>query len=75
MYIHLKVVAGTKKKIFKKLKKNHFEIWVKEKAERNMANRRVIELISSNFDIPISNVRIISGHRSPSKILSIKKDL
>ena len=71
-YIHVAVTAGAKKESFKKLKDDHFEISVKEKAERNMANTRVIELVALHFKIPKNKVRIINGHRHPSKLIIIE---
>jgi len=71
-YIHVKVTAGAKKEFFKKKSLDHFEISVKEKAERNMANSRVLELVARHFKIPKSKVRIVNGHRHPSKLLVIE---
>jgi uncharacterized protein YggU (UPF0235/DUF167 family) len=71
MYIHVKVTTGVKKEVFKIKNDDHFEISVREKAERNLANTRVIELVALHFNIPISHIRIINGHHSPSKLLSI----
>lgn len=71
MYVKVKVFAGAKKESFEQKSDDHFEVAVKEKAERNMANKRVIELMSEYFKVPAGKVRIISGHHSPSKILSI----
>jgi uncharacterized protein YggU (UPF0235/DUF167 family) len=68
-YIHVKVSAGMTKESFKQKSKDHFEISVKEKAERNMANTRVIEILSNHFKLPVSKIRIVNGHRSPSKLL------
>ena len=72
MYIHIAVTAGAKKESFKQIKDDHFEISVKEKAERNMANTRVIELVAEHFKIPKNKVRIVNGHRHPSKLLVIE---
>jgi len=71
MYIKVRVQAGSKKEEIKKKNKDAYLISVKEKAERNLANRRVCEIIASQFGISVKNIRIISGHQSPSKILSI----
>jgi len=70
MYIKVRVFAGAKKEEFKKISNTHFEAKVREKAERNMANRRVVELARKHFGVA-GDVRIISGHHSPSKILSV----
>jgi uncharacterized protein YggU (UPF0235/DUF167 family) len=72
-YIHVKVVAGAKKESFKKKSVDHFEISVKEKAERNIANGRVLELVALHFKVPVNKVRIVNGHRSPSKLVVVEE--
>lgn len=71
MYIKVRVYAGAKKESLTQTKKDHFEVTVKEKAERNMANKRIATLIALHYQVPSEKVRIVSGHHSPSKILSI----
>ena len=71
MYIKVRVLAEAKKENLTKVSKDHFSITVKEPAKQNLANRRIIEMIASHFRIPVRQIRIISGHRSPSKILSL----
>ncbi|MBP6884043.1 MAG: DUF167 domain-containing protein [Candidatus Pacebacteria bacterium] len=71
-YIHAKVTAGARKETFTQKSEDHFLISVKEKAEKNMANTRVLELVAGHFKISKSKVRIINGHRSPSKLLVIE---
>jgi uncharacterized protein YggU (UPF0235/DUF167 family) len=46
-------------------------ISVREEAERNMANARVRELIARRFGVPPKRVRIITGHRTPKKMLQV----
>lgn len=65
-------MAGVKKESFKQKSGDHFEISVKEKAERNMANTRVLELMAEHLKVPKSKVRIVNGHRHPSKLLFIE---
>ena len=71
-YIHVKVLAGAKKESLKQKSKDHFEVSVKEKAENNMANKRMLELLSIYFKVPKNQIRIINGHRSPSKLLVVE---
>lgn len=80
-YVHVKVTAGAKKEKFSPRRSqatglektpDHFVASVKEKAERNMANARVIELVAEYFKVPKSKVRIINGHHHPSKLLVIE---
>ncbi|MBU2103894.1 DUF167 domain-containing protein [Patescibacteria group bacterium] len=71
MYIHARVTAGARKETFEQTSSDHFIISVREKAENNLANKRVREVISEYFKIPSSQVRIVNGHHSPSKLLSV----
>ncbi len=72
MFIKVKVIAGAKKEKIERKKENSFVISVKEPAERNLANTRIKEIIADIYAINSKSVRIISGHQSPSKILSIQ---
>ncbi len=74
MYIRAKVFAGARKESFKQINEDHFEISVKEKAVQNLANDRVIELFSLHYNLPNNKVRIVNGHRSPTKLLVVDKD-
>lgn len=76
MYIHVKVLVNQKKESLSQIDENHFEISVKEKAERNLANTRVLKLIKYHFEAtqktPIKRVKIVNGHHSRSKLLSVE---
>jgi uncharacterized protein YggU (UPF0235/DUF167 family) len=74
MYIHVKVTTEAKKEFIKGKSSDHFEVSVREPAERNLANIRVLELVAINFKVPKSHVRIINGHHSPTKLLSIRDE-
>ncbi|OGI95652.1 hypothetical protein A2917_03460 [Candidatus Nomurabacteria bacterium RIFCSPLOWO2_01_FULL_42_17] len=69
--MHCKVVASARRESFKVKSEDHFEISVREKAERNMANNRVISLVAEHFKVPVNKVRIINGHKHPSKLLVV----
>lgn len=70
MYIHIKVHTKSKNELFNKLKDDHYEAWVKEPAERNLANKRLIELVRENF-AGTEKIKLVSGHHSPSKLFSV----
>lgn len=72
MYIKIKVTAGAKKEKLNQISEDHFEISVREKAERNMANSRIREMIADFFGVSVGKTKIISGHHSPGKILSVE---
>lgn len=71
MFIKVKVQASAKKEKITKKSNDSYMIFVCEKAERNQANKRIMEIVASLFGVSIKNIRIINGHHSPSKILSI----
>lgn len=72
MYIKVRAIPSSKKEKVERKSENHYVIAVREKAERNLANNRICEIIASLYKIPRSSVRIINGNQSPSKILSIR---
>ena len=74
MYIRVRVNAGAKKESFEQTAEDSFLVAVKEPAEQNRANARVLELVAGHFSISPKQIRIISGHHSPGKILSIPDD-
>ena len=71
MFIKVKVTTNAKKEKIIKKSEDHFDISVKEPAERNLANKRVIKLVRDYFKVYNREVRIVSGHHSPSKIISL----
>lgn len=71
MYISVRVVAGAKADKVEALPKGRLKVWVKAPAERNLANKRVRELVAAHLQLPLAQVRLLSGHTSPSKIFSV----
>lgn len=71
MYIKVKVTPKSAKEKLEKKKDNYYLISVKEPAERNLANNRICQILALNFNVTKDKVRIISGHRSRNKMLSI----
>ncbi len=61
-----------KKESWKQKSADHFEVSVREKAERNEANTRVLELTAEHFKVSVNKVRIVNGHHHPSKLLVIE---
>ena len=74
MYIRVRVRTGSGKEKFIQESPDHFEIWVKEKPERNMANLRILALLASHFKIPQNHIHIVNGHHHPTKLLDVKLD-
>ena len=75
LYVKAVVTTGQKKESIVVKKPDHFEISVKEKAERNLANQKVIELIAQYFKVPVKKVRIVNGHHHTHKLLVVEDKL
>lgn len=69
MYIRVRVKADSRTEEVVKESHDHYVISVREKAERNLANKRIIEILNGMF--PGQLVRIIHGHKSPTKLIAI----
>ncbi len=73
MYVKVKVITSAKIEKIEKKSEDQYIISVKEKAQRNLANNRVCEIIASLFKISRKSVYIISGHQKHNKILLINE--
>jgi len=72
MYLKVEVNAGAKIETVKKTGDDSFDISVRQEAEMNQANKRVLELIREQFRNQRIIAKIVSGHHSPSKIISVE---
>lgn len=75
MYIRVKVTPDAKKESITCISDTEFQISVREPARRNLANKRIIELLAENLKIHQSAVRLLTGHRSSTKMFSIEVPL
>ncbi len=71
MYLRVSVAPGAKRELIKEGKDGMLLISVREPAEGNRANMRVREIVALRFMVPTSCVRILSGHHSPVKLLTM----
>jgi len=71
MYSKATVTPGARKETIQATGEHTFTITVRESAQQNRANTRVRELLAQHFNVPVQQVRIVTGHRSRSKIVSI----
>lgn len=69
MYLKLRVITDSKVDKIEKISEDTFRVHVKVPAENNAANNRVIELLREIY--PDTSIRIVNGHHSPSKIISV----
>ncbi|MEK7478244.1 MAG: DUF167 domain-containing protein [Patescibacteria group bacterium] len=71
MYVKITVYPGSKTEELRQLSTDSFEVKIRTKAERNMANNHLREMLASHFKLPVGKIRIISGHHHPHKIVNI----
>lgn len=71
MYLRVHVAPGSRREKVSEGKEGTLLISVREPAEGNQANKRVRELVALHLMLPLSKVRILSGHHSPTKLLTI----
>ncbi len=72
MYIRVRVTPGAKKERVTRVSETEFDIQVREPAERNMANGRVRTLVAIACGVPEKSVRILIGHHSTTKLLTVE---
>ncbi len=69
MYIHVKAKTEMRKEEVIQVSADHYEISVREPAERNLANKRILAILQTLF--PNKIIRIINGHHSKSKLIAV----
>ena len=70
MYIKIKVKTDARAEKVVKRSDDSYVVSVREKAKRNMANRRVLRIIREMF--PGKRVNLVKGHQSPAKIVEVR---
>jgi uncharacterized protein (TIGR00251 family) len=71
MYVRAVVYPSAKKEVVLCTGEHRYEIRVKEPAEQNLANTRVIQLLALQYQVRAKDIRIVSGHHSSRKIFSV----
>jgi uncharacterized protein YggU (UPF0235/DUF167 family) len=69
MHIKVKVTTGSRAEQIVRKSDDSYTLSVREKAERNLANKRVLEILRGLH--PGKSVRIVKGHHSPAKIIEV----
>jgi len=67
LIIRVKAFPGARKEKVIALGDHAYEMYVREPAERNMANNRFRQLVALEYHVPLGQVRMQSGARSRSK--------
>ncbi len=74
MLIRIHVKTAAKKEGIVQKGADRLEISLKEKPERNEANKKLVTLVGKHFSVPVGKVKIVIGHKRPSKIVSIPRE-
>jgi len=72
MFLKLRIHPDSKKSEIKQTTKDTYEIWVKAPAERGLANKAALELLSSATGQSAGRLRIVKGAHSPAKIVEVR---
>lgn len=73
MKISIKVKTQANKEEVQKIDEVNYLVKVKELPIENKANKAVIKALSNFFDLPKSNIILVSGEKSKNKIFEIIK--
>lgn len=71
MLVRVTVTAGARKERVIHVDEVTLTVTVREKAEGNKANTRVREIVAEIFHMPFGKVRMLSGHRTRTKVIRI----
>jgi hypothetical protein len=72
--MRISIIVKTRAKENKvKAMSDELKVFVKEPAREGKANKAVIELLAEHFQVPKSEIEIISGYKSKNKIISINE--
>ena len=69
MHIKVRVITGAPKEVIQKIEDDHIEMYLREPPERGLANKRILEIMTSMY--PNRAVKIVNGHHSPSKLIEV----
>lgn len=73
MYIKVRVRTDAKKESITETGEQRLDVAVREPAQQNRANRRVVQLVAEHYGVTPGNVRIISGQRSHTKMFAVNE--
>lgn len=74
MFVKVKVFPSSKEEKIISKGKDEFEVYVREKPEKGMANKRVRELLGNYFHLPLSKIILRKGAQKRNKIFEIKNE-
>lgn len=73
MKIFVKAKVGQREQAVEKISENTFIVKVRARAEQGRANQEIIAALAAYLKVPKSNLKILSGHTSRTKLLEWQK--
>lgn len=71
MRIKVKVTPRSSRNAIEKLREGEYRVWVTAVPEKGKANRAVIELLALECRVAKSQIRLVSGQTSSSKVFEL----
>ncbi len=71
MYIKVLVTPGARKEKIEEKDNGALVVSVREPASGNHANKRVREIVAERKEVSVAQVRILTGHHSRVKMISV----
>lgn len=71
MYLKVRAIPDAKTDKIEVLAPDLWRVYVRAPAEHNLANQKIVALVAEKKGLKVSMIRIISGHHSRSKIISV----
>lgn len=71
MLIHVKISPGARTDEIVQKNSTSYLVSVREPAEQNRANTAMLALLARHLKVELSQLRIITGHHSPGKIIEV----
>ena len=61
-----------KKDVVERVDEDTFRVYLREKAQRNQANQKMLTLLSDYLGVPAEALYIVVGHHRPNKIIFMR---
>lgn len=71
MYLKVTVFPEFKKELVEQTGEDSFKMYLKQPAERGLANKRVLEILQNKY--PGKRIRIVNGALTQKKLIEIKE--
>lgn len=72
MFFRLEVAPEAKRESLARVAADKFKATVREKAVGNLANRRALNLLAEHLKVAPADLKIITGHHRPHKIVQLR---